>query len=128
ERKRESACGRAAFAPAHQRVGQGEPDRVRQRVDLVRGVIATKVVVSHELDPFLDLRALSVYASLSVRKLRDLLDDPERPLPCYQVGGKLLVRRSEFDTWMAAHRRRGRADVDRIVNDVLHELSGNRKQ
>ena len=95
---------------------------MRERVAQVRGVLAERVVVSHELDPFLDLRALSSYASLSVRKLRDLLDDAERPLPCYQVGGKLLVRRSEFDAWIAGYRRRARADVDRIVTDVLRTL------
>jgi hypothetical protein len=76
--------------------------------------------LSTPLDPFLDLRALASYASLSVRKLRDLLDDPLHPLPAYQVGGRLLVRRSEFDTWMAAHRRRSRVDVDAIVSDVLN--------
>jgi hypothetical protein len=95
---------------------------MRERVAQVRGVLADRVVVSAELDPFLDLRALSAYSSLSVRKLRDLLGDPGQPLPCYQVGGKLLVRRSEFDAWISTYRRRARADVDRIVTDVLRTL------
>jgi hypothetical protein len=101
---------------------------MRERVAQIRGVLAERVVVSHELDPFLDLRALSSYASLSVRKLRDLLDDPERPLPCYQVGGKLLVRRSEFDLWISAYRSRGRADVGEIVSDVLRDLASRSTQ
>ena len=88
----------------------------------VRGVLADRVVVSTVLDPFLGLRALAGYSSLSVRKLRDCLEHPQHPLPCYRVGGKILVRRSEFDTWMAAYRHRGRQDVDRIVSEVLHEL------
>jgi hypothetical protein len=95
---------------------------VRERVGQVRGVLAERIVVSTQLDPFLDLRALSAYSSLSVRKLRDLLEDPGRPLPCYQVGGKLLVRRSEFDAWVSSHRRRRQADVDGIVSDVLRKL------
>ncbi len=95
---------------------------MRERVAQVRGVLAERVVLSTTLDPFLSLRALATYSGLSVRKLRDLLDDRTRPLPCYQVGGKLLVRRSEFDTWMVAYRRRGRPDVDRIVSDVLKDL------
>jgi hypothetical protein len=95
---------------------------VKERVAQVRGIIADRVVVSTELDPFLDLRALSAYSSLSVRKLRDLLEEPDRPLPCYQVGGKLLVRRSEFDAWISVLRRRGRADVDQIVTEVLRAL------
>jgi excisionase family DNA binding protein len=80
------------------------------------------VVVSTPLDPFLSLRALADYSGLSVRKLRDYLDDATHLLPAYQVGGKLLVRRSEFDGWIAAFRRRGRPDVDRIVSDVLRDL------
>jgi len=95
---------------------------MKERVAQVRGVIADRVVVSTELDPFFPLRALASYSGLSVRKLRDCLDDLMNPLPCYQVGGKLLVRRSEFDAWIAGYRRRGRADVDRIVTDVLRTL------
>src|SRR5437870_10905794 len=99
---------------------------MKERVAQVRGVLAERVVVSTSLDPFLDLRALAMYSSLSVRKLRDLLEDPERPLPCYQVGGKILVRRSEFDAWISAYRRRGRTDVDEIVSDVFRDLASRR--
>ena len=90
----------------------------------VRGVLAERVVVSTALDPFLSLKALAGYAGLSVRTLREYLDHPTRPLPHYRVGGKILVRRSEFDAWIAAHRRVGRADVAGIVNDVLRSVSG----
>jgi hypothetical protein len=95
---------------------------MKQPVAQVRGVLAERVVISTPLDPFLSLRALAGYSDLSVRKLRDCLDDLAHPLPCYRVGGKLLVRRSEFDAWIAAYRQRGRADVDRIVHDVLKDL------
>jgi hypothetical protein len=94
----------------------------RERVGQVRGVLAERVVVSTQLDPFLDLRALSSYSSLSVRKLRDLIEDPMHPIPNYRPCGKILVRRSEFDTWMATYRHHGRVDVDRIVSEVLDEL------
>ena len=90
----------------------------------VRGVLAERVVVSTTLDPFLPLRALASYAGLSVRKLREYLDHPSRPLPHYRVGGKILVRRSEFDAWIVAHRRVGIADVAGIVNDVLRRVAG----
>lgn len=93
-----------------------------EQVDRVRGVLAERVIVSTQLDPFFSLRALATYSALSVRKLRDYLDDPAHPLPCYRVGGKLIVRRSEFDAWIAAYRQRGRADVDTIVSDVLKDL------
>ncbi len=84
-----------------------------------RGMLAERVIVSTPLDPFLDLRALAAYSSISVRKLRDYLEDVAYPLPCYRVGGKILVRRSEFDTWISAYRQQGRADVARIVEEVL---------
>jgi len=89
---------------------------------LSRGTIPERVVVTVPLDPYLPLTALAGYAGLSVRKLREFLTDPMHPLPCYRVGGKLLVRRSEFDTWIARYRERGRADVDRIVDETLREL------
>jgi excisionase family DNA binding protein len=90
----------------------------------VRGVLAEQVVVSTALDPFLSLRALASYAGLSVRTLRDHLAHPARPLPHYRIGGKILVRRSEFDAWIAAHRRVGLADVSGIVNEVLRSVAG----
>lgn len=95
---------------------------MREHAAQVRGVLAERVVVSTFLDPFLSLRALAGYSGLSVRMLRYCLDDPGHPLPCYRVNSKILVRRSEFDAWMAAHRQRGRADVDEIVREVLQDL------
>jgi hypothetical protein len=86
------------------------------------GILAERVVVTLPLDPFLSLRALAAYSGLSVRKLRQHLEDSARPVPCYRVGGKILVRRSEFDAWIAAYRQRGRLDVNRIVGDVLRDV------
>jgi len=88
----------------------------------VRGVLAERVIFSSELDPFLSLEALARYSGLSVRKLRDYLADPAHPLPCYRIGGKILVRRSEYDAWAASYRQVGQPDVDRIVSDVLRTL------
>jgi len=42
--------------------------------------------------------------------------------PHYRLGGKIVVRRSEFDAWMAAYRRVGQADVEGIVNSVISDL------
>jgi len=84
--------------------------------------LAERVVISTSLDPFLPLAALSEYSGLSVRKLRDHLSDPVHPLPHYRVGGKVLVRRSEFDAWLAAYRRVGQQDVRKIVDEVLSSL------
>jgi hypothetical protein len=89
----------------------------------VRGMLAERVILSTELDPFLSLAALAAYSGLSVRNLRERLTDPAHPLPCYRVGGKVLVRRSDYDAWALRHRRVGAGpDVDRLVAEVLREL------
>ena len=90
-----------------------------ERVAQVRGVLVERVVVSSTLDPFLSLRALASYSSLSVRTLRTYLTDLRHPLPCYRVGAKILVRRSEFDGWLLQHRHVGSADMDRLVAEVF---------
>ena len=87
-----------------------------------RNGVVEDVAVKIALDPFLSLRALAGYSGLSTRKLRGYLDDPHHPLPCYRVGGKILVRRSEFDAWIAAYRTRRRADARTIADDVLRSL------
>ena len=71
---------------------------------------------------YLSLRALSAYADLSVRTLRGYLSHPTRPLPHYRVGGKILVRRSEFDAWMSRFRVDDMIQVDAIVAEVLTGL------
>jgi excisionase family DNA binding protein len=62
------------------------------------------VTVRIDLDPWFSLRALADYSSLSRRTLQDLVHDATDPIPSYKVGGKILVRRSEFDAWMTRRR------------------------
>lgn len=95
---------------------------IGQRVGQVRGVQAERVVVSTTLDPFLPLKALAAYVGLSVRKLRDLLGDGVHPLPHYRIGGKVVVRRSEYDAWAARYRRLGNEDAARITDEVVAAL------
>lgn len=73
-------------------------------------------------DLYLSLRGLSGYAGLSVRKLRDYLVDPGRPLPHYRIGGKLLVRRSEYDAWARAFQVTANERLEDIVDDVVGRL------
>ena len=98
---------------------------MRREAGQVRGVLAERVVVSAELDPFLSLRALAGYSGLSIRKLRDLIAAPMHPLPHYRVGGKLLIRRSDFDQWIARYRHdAGAVDADALVNGMLSSILG----
>jgi hypothetical protein len=95
-----------------------------QLVGQVRGILAERVVLSTALDAFLSLTALAGYSCISVRKLRQHLDDAAHPLPHYRIGGKIVVRRSEFDAWIVAYRRIGQADVGGLVDSVLRDLRG----
>ena len=92
---------------------------MRERVAQVRGVLAERVVVSTELDPFLSLRTLASYSGLSVRTLRGFAElPPDQALPCYRLPGKILIRRSEFDAWIERYRTRGRPSLARALRDL----------
>lgn len=72
---------------------------------------------------YLDLRTLAAAASCSIRWLRSRLVDPADPLPHYKIGGKVLVKREEFDRWMERHRVvRPEHSIDDLVNSVLAEV------
>jgi hypothetical protein len=105
-------------------VGAKRPPEVPPSVPVaqVQGLLAERVVLSTPLDPFLPLKALVAYSGLSVRTLRTLLAASAHPLPHYRIGGKLLVRRSEYDAWAVRYRRVGRPDVADVVDDVLRSL------
>jgi hypothetical protein len=70
---------------------------------------------------YLSLRQLATYSGLSVRTLRGYVRRAVDPLPCYKLPGKVLVRRSEFDTWLQRYASAGVAGgaiVEAILNGV----------
>lgn len=73
------------------------------------------VSINLDLDPFLSLKGLAGYASISRRTLFDLVNDPRDPLPSYRVGTKLVVRVSEFNCWMSRRRNRKPLDAARLA-------------
>ena len=81
------------------------------------------VVATVRDDAYLPLRALSAYAGLSVRTLRTYLLHPSFPLPHYRIGGKVLVKRSDYDVWASRFRANVAPVVDRVVDDVLRSLT-----
>jgi excisionase family DNA binding protein len=85
-------------------------------------VLADQARPSLDVDGYLPLKALAAYCGLSVRTLRGYLLHLSRPLPHYRVGGKVLVKRSEFDGWMATFRDQAASPVDALVDDVLRGL------
>ena len=69
-------------------------------------------------DQYFDLEGLSTYSALKVPTLREYIK--ERKLPAFKVKGKLLIRKSEFDSWLEKFRVKDR--IDDIVNDVMSDL------
>jgi excisionase family DNA binding protein len=83
--------------------------------------MASKFTIDRE---WLDLPELAQYAAVSDRTLRAWLHRVTDALPAVRVGGKILVRRSEFDAWLERHRISlgTKIDVDDIVNGVLIDI------
>lgn len=77
--------------------------------------VVEAVTLHTDMDPYLSLTGLVGYSSLSRRTLQDLVNDPQDPLPSYRVGGKIVVRKSEFDGWMTRRRNRNPLDAARLA-------------
>lgn len=77
--------------------------------------------VKQHADRYLDLKTLAEYSSLSVRTLRQYLSDPDNPIPFFTLKRKILVKQSEFDSWM----ERFRTDInqlDKTVDEILYDF------
>ena len=75
----------------------------------------------HQGREWLDLKALTRYASISERTMRQWIHRASNPLPAVRVGAKILVRRSEFDRWLENHRLEP-MDVGCIVNEMVADV------
>lgn len=73
-------------------------------------------------DAYLPLKALAAYSGISVRTLRGYLTNPSHALPHYRIGGKILVRRSDYDAWARGFQVRSDSSLDSIVADALKGL------
>jgi len=70
---------------------------------------------------WLDLRELTEYAAVSERTLRAWMHRTIDPLPAVQVGGKILIRRTQFNLWLEHHRILPISSVD--VDSIVAELT-----
>lgn len=72
---------------------------------------------------YFDLKGLAIYASCSVRWLRDRLTDRAHPLPHHRVEGKILIRREDFDRWISTYRVEPvRQNLDCMVDNLMRDL------
>jgi hypothetical protein len=75
--------------------------------------------VSLQPDHYMGVVALAAYSGLSVRTLRSYLDlPPAEALPCYRIGGKIVVKRSEYDGWVERFRSHGRPSLALAVKEM----------
>ena len=70
-------------------------------------------------DQFFDLRGLAAYSSLGVGTLRGYL---KCGLPFFKLRGKILVKRSEFDSWLEAYRVNRAKEINDIADDAISSL------
>lgn len=82
------------------------------------------MLLGHTSAPgYLDLQALANYSCTSVRWLRNRLVDRTCPLPCYRVEGKILVKREEFEQWMAMYRAPNEIDnLSELITAVVEQV------
>ena len=75
-------------------------------------------------DEYFDLKGLSVYSKLGISSLRHFIKN--NGLPHFAIRNeknaitKILVKKSEFDAYMAV---RFKMDLDDIANEVLKDLA-----
>jgi excisionase family DNA binding protein len=72
---------------------------------------------------WLDLKALTGYACVSERTVREWIHRPTNPLPATQVGTKILISRTSFDRWLENHRLKS-VDVGCMVDEILAGVAG----
>jgi len=106
-------------AKIHLRVGRGtkNPELMAQGDSL--GVNGAR---EHSKMEWLDLKQLRQYAAISERTLRSWVHDTADPLPAYQVGTKILVRKRDFDSYVERHPLRPTGTLESLVNKILAEV------
>ena len=80
------------------------------------------MIVSVDVQPkygeFCDLTVLTDRMCISKRTIRCLVQQPDNPLPAYRVGGKLLFRWQEVETWVGRHRVHA-VDVESLADEIV---------
>jgi excisionase family DNA binding protein len=72
-------------------------------------------------DQYFDLPGLARYCSLKVPTLRSHISSGD--LPAFKVKGKILIKKSEFDSWLERYRVNKKRDLDNIVAGILSDVT-----
>lgn len=72
---------------------------------------------------YLSIKKLGEYSSLGERTIREMLRDPDHPLPCFRLNRKtVLIRCDDFDAWIEQYRDRCGSQVDSIVDEMTKDF------
>ena len=74
-----------------------------------------------QMEQYLNIKQLSTQIGLSVRTIRAWITDPERPLPCFKLKGRLIFNGKEMAMWLEQFRV-VTVNVDELVDDVLNDF------
>jgi len=77
-------------------------------------------------DQYFDLRGLSAYSSLGVGTIRDHIRSGS--LPSFKVKGKILVRKSEFDSWLEENFRVSGESLNHMVDEIMNNLKSGKSE
>ena len=102
----------------HAAFGKAGGKRTHEK-DVMAGVAGTAAFAFG--DCYLTLRSLAEYSGISIRSLRNYIKGGVHPLPSMKPNGKILVRRSDFDRWIAQFRVEPEEalDLDDIVESMM---------
>lgn len=75
-------------------------------------------------DQYFDLKGLTKYSTLSVSTLRHHIKVSN--LPCYRLGGKILIQKSEFDAWLKRYRVNRSQDLGALADEIVEEIGKGR--
>ncbi len=84
----------------------------------------SNLLYAHGVDRYMSLASAAAYSGLSRRSLVRHIHSLRKPLPAFKVGGKWLIKRSEFDRWVEQYRQKPDIDLDEIVRSVLGKGRG----
>jgi excisionase family DNA binding protein len=86
-------------------------------------MISARKQPDDRMPEWLDLKAVTAYACVSERTVRNWIHRPTNPLPATQVGTKILIRRTSLDQWLENHRLKT-MDVACIVDEMVAGVMG----
>ena len=76
-------------------------------------------------DQYFDLKGLSAYSAMGVSTLRYHIQHNDLPafkIPGKKSTGKVLVKRSEFDSWIERFGQNNFVDIESISDEVVRAL------